>query len=60
MTPKCDNCKFAGHNQAKSKSIPHDACCLNREKVYHRIRKYTSNSKYFTHCNLHEFKQPKR
>lgn len=58
MTPKCDNCKYAGHNQ-KKKNRTDSACYFPQYDKNHnhieRTSKYTTNSKHFTHCDKHEF-----
>ena len=55
MNPKCDNCKFAGQNN-KRKAYADDHCTLPNNLPDRRVFKYTTNSKNFTHCDKHEFK----
>lgn len=54
LLPKCTNCKFAGIN-SKKKGVLNSMCLLPMSKYWKRTRKKTTNSKGFTHCDMHEF-----
>jgi len=54
MTPKCKNCKWAGHNNRK-KALADNHCTLPNNLPDRRTMKYTTNSKEFTHCDKHQF-----
>lgn len=51
---KCINCKWAGNNNPK-KAYSNSHCTLPNNLPDRRDFKYTTNSKYVTHCSQHEF-----